>query len=78
MKRTGLNEWHFPRDLQPAFRVAVTKSQDDIRRLVAANNPRIWPVYRKRIIEWNEAHARAAARHVVLSVERAEERVALR
>ena len=34
IKGAGIQERHFPRDLQPAFHVAMTKSQDEIRRLV--------------------------------------------
>jgi hypothetical protein len=34
------------------------------------NAPRIWPLYGKRIIEWNEAQARAVARQIVDSAER--------
>ena len=65
VKGTGLNERHFPPDLGPAFNIALTKSQDEIRRLVKAKDPRIWPLYGKRIIEWRESQARAAARHLV-------------
>ena len=60
-----MNERHFPPDLGPAFNIALTKSQDEIRRLVKAKDPRIWPLYGKRIIEWRENQARAAARHLV-------------
>ena len=74
MKGTGLHERHFPRDLQPAFHVAVTKSQDEIRRLVMVEDTRVWPLYGKRIIEWNEAQAREAARQIVHSVRRSEDR----
>jgi hypothetical protein len=65
VKGTGLNERHFSRDLRPAFGIAMTKSQDEIRRLVVAKDPRIWPLYGKRIIEWSEGQARAAARQLV-------------
>jgi hypothetical protein len=65
VKGTGLRERHFPRDLQPAFYIAMTKSQDEIRRLVILKDPRIWPLYGKRIIEWNEAQARAVARQLL-------------
>jgi Protein of unknown function (DUF3631) len=65
VKGTGLSERHFPRDLRPAFQIATTKSQDEIRRLVVAKDPRIWPLYGKRIIEWTEGQARAAAQQIV-------------
>jgi hypothetical protein len=65
VKVTGLDERHFPPDLRPAFHVAMTMSQDEIRRLVKAKDPRIWPLYGKRIIEWTEGQARAAARQLV-------------
>jgi hypothetical protein len=51
----------------------VTKSQDEIRRLVTLGDPRIWPLYGKRILEWNEAQARGAARQLVNSVWSAED-----
>jgi hypothetical protein len=73
MKRTGLNEGHFPGHLRAAFNIAVTKSQDEIRRLVTLGDPRIWPLYGKRILEWNEAQARGAARQLVNSVWSAED-----
>jgi hypothetical protein len=73
IKRTGLNEGHFPRHLRAAFNIAVTKSQDEIRRLVTLGDPRIWPLYGKRILEWNEAQARGAARQLVNSVWSAED-----
>jgi hypothetical protein len=73
MKEAGLNERHFPRDLQAAFNIAMTNSQAEIRRLVAVRDPRIWPLYGKRIIEWNEVQARAAARQLVHSIGRREE-----
>jgi hypothetical protein len=69
VKLAGTHERHFAHDLQPAFHIAMTKSQDEIRRLVMVNDPRIWPLYGKRIIEWNEAQARAVARQIVDSVE---------
>ena len=69
VKGTGLRERHFPRDLRPAFNIAMTMSQDEIRRLVKAKDPRIWPLYGKRIIEWREDQARAAAREIVHSME---------
>jgi hypothetical protein len=40
MKRTGLNEGHFPSHLRAAFNIAVTKSRDEIRRLVTLGDPR--------------------------------------
>jgi len=54
VKGTGLRERHFPRDLRPAFNIAMTMSQDEIRQLVLARDPRIWPLYGKRITEWTE------------------------
>jgi Protein of unknown function (DUF3631) len=68
VKRTGIHEGHFPRDLRPAFHIAMTKSQDEIRRLVTLKDPRIWPLYGKRIIEWTEGQARAVARQLVNSI----------
>jgi Protein of unknown function (DUF3631) len=68
-----LNEGHFPGHLRAAFNIAVTKSQDEIRRLVTLGDPRIWPLYGKRILEWNEVQARAAARQLVGSVWSAED-----
>ena len=68
MKRTGLNEAHFPRHLRPAFNIAVTKSQDEIRRLVTLRDPRIWPLYGQRIIEWSDGQVRTAARQLVHSI----------
>jgi hypothetical protein len=65
MKEARLSERHFPRDLRAAFNIAMTNSQAEIRRLVAVRDPRIWPLYGKRIIEWNESQARAAARQLV-------------
>jgi hypothetical protein len=73
MKEVGLSEQHFPPDLRAAFNIAMTNSQDEIRRLVAVRDPRIWPLYGKRIIEWNEVQARAAARQLVHSIGRREE-----
>jgi hypothetical protein len=73
MKASGLDKRHFPSDLQPAFHIATTKSQDEIRRLVMLQDPRVWPLYGKRIVEWNEAQARAAARQIVHSVGRIED-----
>src|SRR6516165_4431691 len=69
VKGTGLNERHFPPELGPAFNIAMTMSQDEIRRLVKAKDPRVWPLYGKRIIEWREDQARAAAREIVHSME---------
>ena len=51
----------------------MTKSQDEIRRLVTLGDPRIWPLYGKRILEWNEVQARAAARQLLDSVWSAED-----
>jgi hypothetical protein len=73
MKASGLDKRHFPRDLQPAFHIATTKSQDEIRRLVMLQDPCLWPLYGKRIVEWNEAQARAVARQIVDSVERSDD-----
>jgi hypothetical protein len=73
VKGTGLNERHFPPDLGPAFHIAMTKSQDEIHRVVLAKDARIWPLYGKRIIEWTEGRAREAARHIVRSMECSED-----
>ena len=73
VRGTGINERHFPRDLRPAFHIATTMSQDEIRRLVKAKDPCIWPLYGKRIIEWREDQARAAARQIVRSMERSKD-----
>src|SRR5262249_51973890 len=73
MKASGLDKRHFPRDLQPAFHIATTKSQDEIRRLVMLQDPRVWPLYGKRIVEWLEGQARAVARQIVDSVERGDD-----
>ena len=73
VKGTGINEQHFPRDLRPAFGISMTKPQAEIRRLVLAKDPRIWPLYGKRIIEWSEGEARAAARQLVRSMECSED-----
>jgi hypothetical protein len=62
VKGTGISEQHFPRDLRPAYGISMTKSQDEIRRLVLAEDPRIWPLYGKRIIEWTEKIAEASRR----------------
>jgi hypothetical protein len=69
VKGTGLDEQHFPPDLGPALHIAMTMSQDEIRELVLAKDPRIWPLYGKRIIEWREDQARAAAGQIVRSME---------
>jgi hypothetical protein len=68
VKGTGLSERHFPPALRVAFKIAMTKSQDEIRQLVMLRDPRIWPLYGKRIIEWNEGQTRAAARQLVHSI----------
>ena len=68
MKGTGLSERYFPRDLRAAFKIAMTLSQDEIRRLVVVKDYRIWPLYGKRIIEWRDGQARAAARQLVHSI----------
>jgi hypothetical protein len=64
-KGAGLNEQHFAHDLRPAFQIAMTKAQGEIRRLVLAKDPRVWPIYGRRIIEWSEGQARAAAQKLV-------------
>ena len=46
----------------------MTKSQQEIRRLVALRDPRIWPLYGQRIIEWRDDQVRTAARQLVHSV----------
>jgi len=73
VRGTGLNERCFPPDLGPALNIAMTMSQDEIRRLVKARDPRIWPLYGKRIIEWREDQAREAARQIVRSMEYSED-----
>jgi hypothetical protein len=73
VKGTGLDVRHFPPNLGPAFNIAMTMSQDEIRRLVKTKDPRIWPLYGKRIIEWREDQARAAARQIVCSMECSED-----
>jgi hypothetical protein len=73
VRGTGINERHFPRDLRPAFHIATTMSQDEIRRLVKAKDPCIWPLYGKRIIEWREDQARAAACQIVRGMECSED-----
>ena len=40
MKLTGINERHFPDHLRPAFNLVLTKSQDEIRHLVALADSR--------------------------------------
>jgi hypothetical protein len=65
MKLTGINERHFPDHLRPAFNIVLTKSQDEIRHLVTLGDSRIWPLYGKRIIEWNDARVRTAARQLL-------------
>src|SRR5262249_44116915 len=77
MKASGLDKRHFPRDLQPAFHIATTKSQDEIRRLVMLQDPRVWPLYGKRIVEWLEGQARAVARQIVDSVERRDDHTSI-
>ena len=69
VKGTGLDEQHFPPDLGPALHIAMTMSQDEVRRLVMAKDPRIWPLYGKGIIEWREDQARAAAGQIVRNME---------
>src|SRR6516225_6556820 len=73
VKGTGLDVRHFPPNLGPAFNIAMTMSQDEIRRLVKAKDPRIWLLYGKRIIEWREDQAREAARQIVRSMEYSED-----
>ena len=43
----------------------MTKSQQEIRRLVTLRDPRIWPLYGKRIIEWSDGQVRTVARQLV-------------
>ena len=73
VKLTDMHEGHLPQELRPAFNIAVTKTQDEIRRLVLAQDARVWPLYGKRIVEWNEAQARAAARQIMQSVGRTQD-----
>jgi hypothetical protein len=68
IKRAGVSERHFPIELRPAFQIAVTKSQEEIRRLVMLRDPRIWPLYGKRIIEWSDGQMRTATGQLVDSV----------
>ena len=42
----GVSDRHFPVELRPAFDIAMTKSQEEIWRLVTH-----WPLYGKRIVE---------------------------
>jgi hypothetical protein len=65
IKGAGVSERHFPVELRPAFQIAMTKSQEEIRRLVTLKDPRIWPLYGKRIIEWSDGQMRTAARQLV-------------
>jgi hypothetical protein len=51
----------------------MTKSQQEIRHLVTLRDPRIWPLYGQRIIEWSDGQARMAARQLVDSVWSAED-----
>jgi hypothetical protein len=51
IKGAGVCEQHFPIELRPAFEIAMTKSQQEIRHLVTLRDPRIWPLYGQRIIE---------------------------
>ena len=51
----------------------MTKSQQEIRRLVTLRDPRIWPLYGRRIIEWSDGQVRMAARQLVDSVWSAED-----
>ena len=51
----------------------MTKSQQEIRRLVTLRDPRIWPLYGQRIIEWSDGQLRMAARQLVDSVWSAED-----
>ena len=73
MKLTGINEQHFAIELRPAFEIATTKSQQEIRHLVTLRDPRIWPLYGQRIIEWSDGQVRMAARQLVDSVWSAED-----
>src|SRR6516225_3587854 len=68
IKRAGVSEKHFPIELRPAFEIAMTKSQEHIKRLVMLKDARVWPLYGKRIIEWSDGQMRTAARQLVDSV----------
>ena len=68
IKGAGISERHFPIELRPAFQIAMTKSQEEIKRLVMLKDARIWPLYGKRIIEWNDGQMRTVARQLVDSV----------
>ena len=52
----------------PVRIIGLRGSQDEIRRLVVVKDYRIWPLYGKRIIEWRDGQARAAARQLVHSI----------
>ena len=73
IKGAGVCEQHFPIELRTAFEIAMTKSQQEIRHLVTLRDPRIWPLYGQRIIEWSDGQARLAARQLVDSVWSAED-----
>ena len=64
IKGAGISERHFPIELRPAFQIAMTKPQEEIRRLVKLRDPRIWPLYGKRIIEWSDGQMRKVARQL--------------
>ena len=64
IKGAGVSERHFPVELRPAFQIAMTKSQEEIRRLVMLKDPHIWPLYGKRIIEWSDGQMRKVARQL--------------
>src|SRR6516165_10254006 len=64
IKRAGVSEKHFPVELRPAFQIAMTKPQEEIRHLVRLRDPRIWPLYGKRIIEWSDGQMRKVARQL--------------
>ena len=64
IKGAGVSERHFPIELRPAFEIAMTKPQEEIRRLVRLSDPRIWPLYGKRIIEWSDGQMRKVARQL--------------
>jgi Protein of unknown function (DUF3631) len=73
IKGAGVCEQHFPIELRTAFKIAMTKSQQEIRDLVTLRDPRIWPLYGQRIIEWSDGQVRMAARQLVDNVWRAED-----
>ena len=61
-----LRGWNWRNSSRADHRAA--RYQDEIRRLVVVKDYRIWPLYGKRIIEWRDGQARAAARQLVHSI----------